>query len=111
MPTLTTGDVGRGSVTWIQSKGRSGELEVEFVIIPMERQDAIDWIRTVVESLDVDDLDWLRPRGDQWFLDLDKVDACFPKLLANQPWAKGVHAVTPEVRDWHHELLEQKDAR
>src|SRR5215813_3852558 len=103
MPTLQTGNVSRRSVTWLQSTDRNGELEVDFVIIQMERQGAIDWIRTVVES--TDDLDWLTPRGDQWFLDLDKVEARFPGLLANQSWAKGAHTVSPEVLDWHPEAL------
>jgi predicted nucleotide-binding protein len=97
MPSLQANPVRKDTVSWHQSSGRRGELEVEFVIGHMRRRHAIDWIRSV--ALSRDDLDWLKPAGDQWFLDLDKVNARFPGLLANEPWAKGVHAVTPEVRD------------
>jgi hypothetical protein len=97
MPTLHANPVRMDTVGWMQSKGRSGELDVEFVVSHMRRRHAVEWIRSVVRSRD--DLDWLKPTGDQWLLDLDKVNARFPGLLANEPWAKGVHTVIPDVRD------------
>jgi hypothetical protein len=63
----------------------------------MRPRDAIGWIRTVARSRD--DLEWLKPTGDQWLLDLGKVNAQFPGLLASEHWAKGVHAITPDVYD------------
>jgi hypothetical protein len=104
MPSLHANPVRTDIVGWNQSPGHRGELEVEFVINRMRRGDASEYIRSVVRSRD--DLDWLKPTPDQWLLDLDKVNAPFPGLLANEPWAKGVHAVTPDVRD--EEVLTDK---
>jgi predicted nucleotide-binding protein len=63
----------------------------------MRPRHAIDQIRRVASSRD--DLEWLKPTGDQWLLDLDKLSAQFPELLANEDWAKGVHVIAPDVYD------------
>lgn len=97
MPRLHGIVIAGDRVVWTPSIGRRGELEVEFSIDHMRRRYAIEQIRNVTASRD--DLDWLMPTGDQWFLDLDKVNARFPDLLVNEPWAKGVHAVAPDVHD------------